>query len=155
LARKLIDKPHHGNFWAKCLEKVRAKIKVEVALERKSRYPRHSHIRTMSMITAAQWVPRGFAAQFPQIYKLDESEFERIAGLAKLQLDDAEEDLKEAQEDGEDVEEENESNDEEMGEKVEKVEKVKKQKKTKTTVKYVLPAFMSLLSVVRPCLLTD
>lgn len=52
----------------------------------------------MSMITAAQWVPRGFAAPFPQKYQLDESEFERISGLAKLQLDDAEEDLKQAQE---------------------------------------------------------
>lgn len=51
----------------------------------------------MSMITAAQWVPRGYAAPFPQKYQLDETEFERIAGLAKLQLDDAEEDLKEAQ----------------------------------------------------------
>lgn len=57
----------------------------------------------MSMITAAQWVPRGFAAPFPQKYTLDEAEYERIAGLAKLQLDDAEEDLKEAQEqEGED-----------------------------------------------------
>ncbi|GAB0132951.1 hypothetical protein EsDP_00001371 [Epichloe bromicola] len=54
-----------------------------------------------SMITAAQWVPRGFAAPFPKKYTLDESEFERIAELAKLQLDDAEEDLKEAQENGE------------------------------------------------------
>lgn len=52
----------------------------------------------MSMITAAQWVPRGFAAPFPQKYTLDEDEYERIAELAKLQLDDAEEDLKEAQE---------------------------------------------------------
>lgn len=51
----------------------------------------------MSMITAAQWVPRGFAAPFPQKYTLDEAEFERIAELAKLQLDDAEEDLKEAE----------------------------------------------------------
>lgn len=50
------------------------------------------------MITAAQWVPRGFAAPFPQKYTLDEEEYERIAELAKLQLDDAEEDLKEAQE---------------------------------------------------------
>ena len=49
------------------------------------------------MITAAQWVPRGFAAPFPQRYTLDESEYERIADLAKLQLDDAEEDLREAQ----------------------------------------------------------
>lgn len=55
----------------------------------------------MSMITAASWVPRGFAAPFPQKYTLDEEEFARIAELAKLQLDDAEEDLKEAQE-GED-----------------------------------------------------
>lgn len=49
------------------------------------------------MITAAQWVPRGFAAPFPQKYEFNEEEFERIADLAKLQLDDAEEDLKEAQ----------------------------------------------------------
>lgn len=51
----------------------------------------------MSMITAAQWVPRGFAAPYPQKYNLDESEYERIAELAKLQLDDAEEDLHEAE----------------------------------------------------------
>lgn len=70
----------------------------------------------MSMITAAQWVPRGFAAPFPQKYKLDESEFERIAELAKLQLDDAEEDLKEAQDngEGEDEEHENGADDDEM-----------------------------------------
>ena len=53
-----------------------------------------------SMITAAQWVPRGFAAPFPQKYTLDEAEYERIADLAKLQLEDAEDDLKEAQESG-------------------------------------------------------
>jgi periodic tryptophan protein 1 len=52
----------------------------------------------MSMITAAQWVRRGFAAPFPTKYDLDETEYERIAELAKLQLDDAEEDLREAQE---------------------------------------------------------
>lgn len=55
------------------------------------------HFTMSSMITAAQWVPRGFAAPFPQKYTLDETEFARIAELAKLQLDDAEEDLKEAQ----------------------------------------------------------
>lgn len=49
------------------------------------------------MITSATWVPRGFAAPFPQKYAFDEAEFERIAELAKLQLDDAEDDLKEAQ----------------------------------------------------------
>jgi periodic tryptophan protein 1 len=50
-----------------------------------------------SMITAATWVPRGFAAPFPTKYEFDESEFDRIAELAKLQLDDAKEDLEEAQ----------------------------------------------------------
>lgn len=49
------------------------------------------------MITTAAWVPRGYAAPFPQKYDFDEDEFERIAGLAKLQLDDANEDLEEAQ----------------------------------------------------------
>ncbi|RYP39488.1 hypothetical protein DL767_002222 [Monosporascus sp. MG133] len=51
-----------------------------------------------SMITTSAWVPRGFAAPFPAKYKFDEAEFERIAELAKLQLDDANEDLEEAQE---------------------------------------------------------
>lgn len=49
------------------------------------------------MITTATWVPRGFAAPFPQKYTFDEAEFERIAELAQLKLEDAEEDLKEAQ----------------------------------------------------------
>lgn len=56
------------------------------------------------MITAAQWVPRGFAAPFPKKYEFDEDEFARIADLAKLQLDDAQEDLEEAQKDGSDDE---------------------------------------------------
>lgn len=50
------------------------------------------------MITSTTWVPRGFAAPFPTKYNFDEEEFERIASLAKLQLDDANEDLEEAQE---------------------------------------------------------
>jgi hypothetical protein len=50
----------------------------------------------MSMITAATWVPRGHAAQFPTKYVFDGDEYERIAKLAKLQLDDALEDLGEA-----------------------------------------------------------
>lgn len=49
------------------------------------------------MITTASWVPRGFAAPFPSKYQFDEEEFERIAELAKLQLDDAKEDLEEAE----------------------------------------------------------
>ncbi|KAI1806453.1 WD40 repeat-like protein [Daldinia bambusicola] len=51
-----------------------------------------------SMITTSTWVPRGFAAPFPAKYDFDEAEFDRIANLAKLQLDDANEDLQEAQE---------------------------------------------------------
>ncbi|KAK3311317.1 WD40-repeat-containing domain protein [Chaetomium strumarium] len=51
-----------------------------------------------SMITTTTWVPRGFAAPFPTKYNFDEEEFERIANLAKLQLDDAKEDLEEAEE---------------------------------------------------------
>ncbi|KAG0650787.1 putative WD repeat-containing [Hyphodiscus hymeniophilus] len=50
----------------------------------------------MSMITATAWVPRGFAAPFPTKYNFDEEEFQRIAELAKLQLDDANEELEEA-----------------------------------------------------------
>ncbi len=49
------------------------------------------------MVTATTWVPRGFAAPFPTKYNFDEEEFERIANLAKLQLDDAQEDLEEAE----------------------------------------------------------
>jgi hypothetical protein len=51
---------------------------------------------TMSMITATAWVPRGFAAPFPTKYNFDEEEFQRIAELAKLQLDDANEELDDA-----------------------------------------------------------
>jgi len=63
------------------------------------------------MITATAWVPRGFAAPFPTKYTFDEEEFQRIADLAKLQLDDANDDLEEArnqstEKNGEDAEEE-------------------------------------------------
>ena len=47
----------------------------------------------MSMITATLWVPRGAAATFPTRYDVDENELARISKLAKLQLDDAKEDL--------------------------------------------------------------
>jgi len=52
----------------------------------------------MSMITATTWVPRGYAAPFPTKYVFDDDEYGRIAKLAKLQLDDAKEELKDAQE---------------------------------------------------------
>jgi len=51
---------------------------------------------SMSMITATAWVPRGFAAPFPTKYTFDEEEFQRIADLAKISLEDANEDLEEA-----------------------------------------------------------
>ena len=54
----------------------------------------------MSMITATAWVPRGFAAPFPTKYTFDEEEFKRIAELAKIQLDDANEDLEDARNGG-------------------------------------------------------
>ena len=47
----------------------------------------------MSMITASVWVPRGAAAAFPEKYDVDEDELARISKLARLQLDDANEDL--------------------------------------------------------------
>ncbi|EME38495.1 hypothetical protein DOTSEDRAFT_161469 [Dothistroma septosporum NZE10] len=48
------------------------------------------------MITATAWVPRGHAAAFPTKYNMDDEEYSRIAKLAKLELDDAKEDLKKA-----------------------------------------------------------
>lgn len=51
----------------------------------------------MSMITATTWVPRGFAAPFPSRYQFDEDEYERISKLANLQLEDAKDELEEAQ----------------------------------------------------------
>ncbi|KAL9099521.1 MAG: hypothetical protein Q9163_004990 [Psora crenata] len=47
----------------------------------------------MSMITASLWIPRGAAAAFPTKYDVDDGELERISKLAKLQLDEAKEDL--------------------------------------------------------------
>ena len=47
----------------------------------------------MSMITASVWVPRGAAANFPIKHDVDEKELARISRLAKLQLQDAEDDL--------------------------------------------------------------
>lgn len=49
-----------------------------------------------SMITATAWVPRGHAAAFPTKYQMDDEEYSRIAKLAKLELDDAKEDLEKA-----------------------------------------------------------
>ena len=53
-----------------------------------------------SIITSTTWVPRGYEAPLPTRYKFDEEEFNRIAELAKLQLDDAREDLETTEEQG-------------------------------------------------------
>jgi len=45
------------------------------------------------MITSTTWVPRGFAAHHPKRIELDEKEFERISELAKLQLEDARDEM--------------------------------------------------------------
>ena len=50
----------------------------------------------MSMITASLWVSRGAAAQFPERYDINEEELSRISKLAKLKLEDAKEDLRDA-----------------------------------------------------------
>lgn len=57
------------------------------------------------MITASLWVPRGAAASFPTKYDIDEVELARISKLAKLQLEDAQEDLEVAKNGGKDGEE--------------------------------------------------
>jgi periodic tryptophan protein 1 len=47
----------------------------------------------MSMVLATTWVRRGVAAPFPQKYEVDEAELGRISKLARLQLEDAQDDL--------------------------------------------------------------
>jgi|SRR5690554_5964275 len=59
-----------------------------------------------SMITCTTWVPRGFAAQHPRRIQLDEAEYDRIAELAQMQLEDAQGELADAKEDKPRVEEE-------------------------------------------------
>lgn len=49
------------------------------------------------MTLATTWVRRGFAAELPQKYEVDEVELSRIEKIARLQLQDAQEDLDEAQ----------------------------------------------------------
>lgn len=49
------------------------------------------------MISAIQWIRQGVAARHPEKYQLDDEEYERINKLATEQLDDAKEDLKEAE----------------------------------------------------------
>jgi hypothetical protein len=51
-----------------------------------------------SMITTTAWVRRGVAAQFPVKYEIDEKEMNRISKLARMQLEDAQDELKAAKE---------------------------------------------------------
>lgn len=68
------------------------------------------------MTLAARWVRRGVAAEFPQKYEVDEAELGRIEKLARLQLQDAQEDLDAAQRKAtDDDEEESDDEDEEAG----------------------------------------
>lgn len=46
------------------------------------------------MISSTNWVPRGFASEFPEKYDLSDEEVKRINQLAQLNLDDAKENLK-------------------------------------------------------------
>ncbi|OQD76073.1 hypothetical protein PENDEC_c005G06349 [Penicillium decumbens] len=46
-----------------------------------------------SMITTTTWVRRGVAAQFPVKYEVDEQEMNRISKLARMQLEEAQDDL--------------------------------------------------------------
>ena len=57
------------------------------------------------MITASLWVPRGAAATFPTRYDIDEDELARISKFAKLQLEDAHEDLEVAKNGSDDEDE--------------------------------------------------
>jgi periodic tryptophan protein 1 len=54
-------------------------------------------VASMSMVLATTWVRRGVAAQFPTKYDIDEAELGRISKLARLQLEDAQDDLNIAQ----------------------------------------------------------
>ncbi|KIV86800.1 hypothetical protein PV11_02388 [Exophiala sideris] len=70
----------------------------------------------MSMTLATTWVRRGVAAQFPTKYQVDEAELSRISKLARLQLEDAQADLEEAQNPkGEDGSDDEDDDDEENG----------------------------------------
>lgn len=51
----------------------------------------------MSMTLATTWVRRGVAAEFPTKYQVDEAELNRISKLARLQLEDAQQNLLDAQ----------------------------------------------------------
>lgn len=63
------------------------------------------------MTLATTWVRRGVAARFPTKYEIDEAELSRISKLARLQLEDAQQELNVAQGVGQDEESEAENSD--------------------------------------------
>ncbi|KAJ9662875.1 rRNA-processing protein [Neophaeococcomyces mojaviensis] len=65
----------------------------------------------MSMTLATAWVRRGVAANLPQKYEVDEAELGRIEKLARLQLEDARQDLDAAQRDTKDNDDADEDSD--------------------------------------------
>ncbi|KAJ5648584.1 hypothetical protein N7490_004956 [Penicillium lividum] len=75
-----------------------------------------------SMITTTAWVRRGVAAQFPIKYEIDEDEMNRISKLARMQLEDAKEDMNAAQEDSA-MDEDKEEDDKEEKEEVKETSK--------------------------------
>lgn len=72
----------------------------------------------MSMITATTWVPRGASARHPTKYEVDADELDRISKLARLKLDDAKEDLDDAQKHVEHSDDETSSDGEDEGVKI-------------------------------------
>lgn len=51
-----------------------------------------------SLISAVSWVRRGIAVQNPAQYVLDDKELERVSALARIELEDAQVELKRAHE---------------------------------------------------------
>jgi hypothetical protein len=95
-------------------KKVRGFVTSTLQIARASASTKPHIFLTMSMITATTWVRRGVAAAFPTKYDIDDAEISRISKLAKLQLEDAKQDLEEAR-NGKANEKDEESDDDEDG----------------------------------------
>ena len=67
----------------------------------------------MSLISSLAWVKRGIAEQNPKKVDVDEDELARISALAKVELEDARMDLKNAQKEAEEMDKRR-NNDEKM-----------------------------------------
>ena len=67
----------------------------------------------MSLISSLAWVKRGITEQNPKKVDVDEDELARISALAKVELEDARMDLKNAQKEAEEMDKRR-NNDEKM-----------------------------------------